>query len=131
MADLLSVFDEAWPFSDRNVVFNALDWFYGAPCPAPLAFTLGQVSPPTVIFCAGDLGMDKTINRLMADLQARLFKRQPACNLFRGLSLSKTFKDMVLQGRLSFELTAAPAFAPRHIVSPFRHVTNLNSAIAL
>ena len=59
------------------------------PSPAALGFGLGQVVPPRVVFCAGDLGINKAIDRFVRNawLGGRLGKA--ASYLLRGPALLK------------------------------------------
>ena len=68
MTQSLSIFNLRGALVNRDAI---LDRFCGRSAftspPATLTFGSGQITTPTIIVCAFDLGINKTINRLMTN----------------------------------------------------------------
>jgi hypothetical protein len=95
-----------------------------------LAFAAGEIVAPAVVLGAGDLGVDETVDALVADRLVPALAREPAGNLFGGPTCGEALENGAAQDGLPFQARARPAPRLRLLVSITWFVTDLTTSIA-
>ena len=97
--------------------------------PTALAFATGQVLTPAIVLSTANLGVDKAINRLIADHRSSLFLFQSSGDLSRRPTLSQTLEHLLLKFRLTQQPTSPPTAALSLLLGVGRLITDLSAAV--
>src|SRR6266550_4473680 len=116
---------------DTHAPLDAIDHLATSACtPTALALAPGKIVAPTIVLSTANLGVDKTINRLITDDCPSLFLFQSSGDLSGRPTLSQAFEYLSLEIGLTQQPTSPPTPALGLLLSVRRLITDLSAAVA-
>src|SRR5262245_6847774 len=105
-------------FGHGNTVFDeGCGAAAAATAEAALALAAGQIEAPVVVLGAGDLGVDETVDALVADHRVTRFASQPTGHLFGRPAVREPLEYGAAQGGVAVQARPRPAPRPRLLLS--------------
>jgi len=117
---------------DTHAPLDAIDHLAtSASTPTALALAPGKVMAPAVVFGSANLGVDKPIDRFVADHLTSFFRVQSSGHLGGRPAIPEPFENFILELGLTQQSTPPPAAAFRLLFCVGRLITNLCATVAL
>src|SRR5277367_2878832 len=132
MAIGLALGDLGRPFRQGNTAFN--EGYRTSALLAPtaaLALAAWQITPPTIVFGASELGVNEAIDALVGNYLAALFTLEPARDLLGRPTACEPLNDGGPQALIAFQARAFPAPGAGLLIGVTGFVTHLSATIAL
>ena len=132
MARLAAFVDVGRAPIDSDAPLDAVDHLAAsASTPTALSFCSGKIMAPAVVFGSANLGINKPIDRFVADDLTSFFLAQASSDLGGRPTILKPFEDLFLKLRLTQQSTPLPAAAFGLLLCVGRLIADLCATVAL